>query len=47
MDQRPKYKFINYKCLGKNIGVNLQNFGLDNRFLAMISKAQATKEGDR
>ena len=43
MDQRPKYKFINYKLLEKNIGVNLHNFGLDNGFLATTSKAQATK----
>ena len=32
------------KLLEENIGINHHDFGLDNGFLAMTSKAQATKE---
>lgn len=43
MDQRPKYEYLSYKLLEKNVGVNFHGFGLDSGFLAMTSKAQATK----
>lgn len=44
MDQRPKYKLINYKLLEKYIGVDLHTLDLTIDSQLVTSKAQATKE---
>ena len=43
MDERFKHKMRNYKILEENIGEKLHDTVINNDFLNMTSKAQATK----